>query len=94
MGSLPLNQRADVFGLPTPGEEFRQRALERLYERKALLDNLIETLEDYQSQSPNRPTYDYSDSTRAVALVKLCPIANLTSATKSRILSLRMRLAR
>jgi hypothetical protein len=36
-------------------DAIRQRALERLYERKAAVDQLIETLEDYQRSQNGRP---------------------------------------
>ena len=35
-------------------EEFRQRALERLYERKAAVDALIASLEHYEHCKPPR----------------------------------------
>ena len=35
-------------------DAFRRRALERLYERWSVVDNLIQSLEDYQRE-PERP---------------------------------------
>jgi hypothetical protein len=35
-------------------ESFRERALERLYERKAVVDNLIASLEQYQQEQEER----------------------------------------
>jgi hypothetical protein len=44
----PLIQRTRLY----QSDEFRQRALERLYERKAALDALIASLELYERVSP------------------------------------------
>ena len=44
----PLAERTRLY----QSDEFRQRALERLYERKAALDALIISLEVYERVSP------------------------------------------
>lgn len=40
----------------------RRRALRRLYERKSIVDNLIQSLEDYQRNSTSAAVYSLSDA--------------------------------
>jgi hypothetical protein len=49
--SLPTHT-ASACDRPSSVEVLRQRALERLLERRATVDTLIRCLEEYQSQSP------------------------------------------
>lgn len=66
----------------TASDAMRRRALERLYERKAAVDDLIESLECYQRCRAVQSAL-YSAYRDAEVLVRLRSIANLTSPTKS-----------
>jgi len=69
-------------------EELRMRALERLYLRRAELDALIRSVEDYAACTEAAPQRGLEE------VVRLRSMANFTRPTKSCTLSLRMRPAR
>jgi hypothetical protein len=50
----PITNTASAYRDWSSAEVIRRRALDRLIERRAVVDNLISSLEEYQAQSPAR----------------------------------------